>query len=384
MMPTQNSQNRSGKGYSLMRISLGIMAWNESEIIATSLRSLFEQSLLKKLAALKASLEIVVVPNGCTDTTATIARTTLESLAAPFPSETLTWKVNVLPEPGKANAWNHYIHEFSDPRADYLVLMDADITFSNSETLASMVMVLEQTPEAIVSTDLPQKHILFKKHKSLFDRISLAVGQMTQAAPAQITGQLYCARGPALRDIYMPPGLMTEDGFIKFMVCTDLFRRPPDNRRVIRAPNASHVFESYTRIRDVFHNQRRQQIAHTIYVYLRDYLKDRMGEQNAGEIIQDNNARDPNWYLTLIRERVNAGGWWVMYPGALTVRFKRLTHLSIAKILLLMPAAVLGFLMDAVVLVAANARLKSGQLKGVWKDTKSNNLAQIAAPPKAG
>ncbi len=366
-----------------MRISLGIMAWNEAEIIATSLKSLFEQSLLKQLTDLKAHFEIVVVPNACTDNTADIARTALESLAAPFPPETLSWQVHVLPEPGKANAWNHYVHDFADPHADYLVLMDADITFSNPETLASMVAALERNPEALVSTDLPQKHILFKKRKTLFDRISLAVGQMTQAAPAQITGQLYCARGPILRDIYMPPGLMTDDGFIKFMVCTDLFRRPADNRRVIRAPNASHVFESYTRLRDVFLNQRRQQIAHAIHVYLREYLKDRVGDRNAGEIIRDNNARDPEWYRALIRERVKAGGWWVMYPGALAVRFKRLTHLPFAQIPLKLPTACLGFLMDAVVLLAANARLKSGQLKGVWKDTKSNTLARTAAPPTA-
>ncbi len=368
-----------------MRISLGIMAWNESEIIATSLKSLFEQSLLKRLADLNAHFEIIIVPNGCTDNTAEIARNTLESLAAPYPPESLTWKVNALTEAGKANAWNHYIHEFSDPHADYLVLMDADITFSNPETLTSMIMTLEQTPEAIVSTDLPQKHVLFKKHKSLFDRISLAIGQMTQAAPAQITGQLYCARGPVLRTIHMPPGLMTEDGFIKFMVCTDLFRSPQDSRRVIRAPNASHVFESYTRITDVFYNQRRQQIAHAIYVYLRDDLKARMGEQNAGELIRDSNARDPDWYRKLIRQRVEQGGWWVMYPGALTVRFKRLAHLSFFERLLKLPTACFGFLMDAIVLVAANAKLKSGQLKGVWKDTKSNTLAQSnASRPRPG
>ncbi|MEI8139611.1 MAG: glycosyltransferase [bacterium] len=367
-----------------MKISIGIMAWNESEIIATSLTSLFEQSLLKHLLTRNVCLEIIVVPNGCSDNTEEIARTTLGTLAAPYPITNLTLSVNILEEAGKANAWNHYIHTFSDQNTDYYILMDADITFSNPDTLSNMVTVLEQNPVAQVSTDLPQKHVQFKKHKSIFDRVSLAIGQMTQAAPAQITGQLYCARGSVLRGIYMPPGLMTEDGFIKFMVCTDLYRQPSDNRCVIRAPNASHIFESYTRVRDVFYNQRRQQVAHAIYSYLRDYLKERIGVQNAGEIIRDNNARDPNWYRSLIAERVAQSGWWVMYPGALAVRFQRLKNLTPAQTLMKLPVACLGFMMDAVVLLAANSKLKSGQLKGVWKDTKSNTLATSNTSTKSG
>jgi glycosyltransferase involved in cell wall biosynthesis len=367
-----------------MKLSLGIMAWNESEIIAASLKSLFDQSLLKRLPDWNASLEIIIVPNGCKDNTEEVARIALSALAAAYPPEILTWKVVSLEEAGKTNAWNHYIHVVSNPCSDYVILMDADITFLHPDTLVNMVTILEQNPEAIVSTDLPQKHVLFKKHKSILDRISLAIGQMTQAAPGQITGQLYCARGPFIRGIYMPPGLMVDDGFIKFMVCTDLFRKPLDNRRVVRAPNASHVFESYTGVRDVFYNQRRQQIAHTVYTYLRDYLNSQVGTQNAAEIIRDNNARNPDWYRALIRQQVEQGGWWVMYPGALTVRFKRLANLPLAQFLLKLPVACVGFLMDAVVLVAANTKLKSGQLKGVWKDTKSNVLAQISSSLKSG
>lgn len=367
-----------------MKISLGIMAWNESEIIAASLQSLFKQSLLARLAEWQATLEIVVVPNGCSDDTAGVATSALAELVAPLAPGLVSWKVAPLEEPGKANAWNHYVHLFSDQQADYLFLMDADITFLHPDTLTNMVAVLEQNPEARVSTDLPQKHVFFKKNKSLLDRISLSIGQMTQAAPGQITGQLYCARGPILRAIHMPPGLMTEDGFIKFMICTDRFRRPLDNRYVVRAPDASHLFESYVSISDVFFNQRRQQIAHSIYVYLRDYLKPLVGERDACEIIRDNNARDPDWYRALIRERVATGGWWVIYPGALSTRFQRLRNLSPGQIILKLPVACVGFLMDLVVLIAANAKLKSGQLKGVWKDTKSNTLAQVDTSVKPG
>ena len=43
------------------------------------------------------------------------------------------------------------------------------------------------------------------------------------------------------------------------------------------------------------------------------------------------------------------------------------------------PIAMVAFLLDIPVLIAANHRLKTGQLAGVWKDTKSTALDQAAA-----
>ena len=376
-------QSLFGKGRESMRISIGILAWNEAEVIGVTLQSLLEQSLVRELAASGHRLQVVVVPNGCSDSTETIAADALAAGAGAgaLPPERFSWSVHALTEPGKVNAWNHYVHQFSDPAADYLFLMDADIRFTHPDTLKNMVRALEQDPHASIATDLPQKHVQFKTHKTLFDRISLGIGQMTQAAPAQVTGQLFCARAPVLRRIHMPRGLLTEDGFIKHMVCTEMFTRPADNRRIIRAPDASHVFESYTRVVDIFNNQRRQQVAQGIYIYLRDYLKTQVGAKDAGQIIAENNARDPDWYCALIRERVRQPGWWVMYPGAFSVRFRRLRNLPLSQALLKLPVAIIGFLMDVVILVAANRRLKRGELKGIWKDTKSYTLAGPGATP---
>jgi hypothetical protein len=39
-----------------------------------------------------------------------------------------------------------------------------------------------------------------------------------------------------------------------------------------------------------------------------------------------------------------------------------------------------AFLLDIPVLIAANHRLKTGQLAGVWKDTKSTALDQRTTP----
>ena len=360
-----------------MVISIGILAWNEAECIGGTLRSLLAQSLIRELAPTgDRRIEVIVVPNGCTDDTASEASAALKAGAAALPEGVFAWRVEAVAEPGKVNAWNLFAHRFSHPRADYVFLMDADIRLDHPDTLRNMVLALERDPRAAVSTDLPRKHIAAKRRKSLSDRISLAVSGMTQAAPGQLTGQLYCARGPLLRRVHMPLGLLVEDGFLKQMLCTNLMREPGDNRRVVRAPDASHVFEAYTGLKDVFFNQRRQQIGHTVYTYLRDYLNNHIGEKDAGEIIAANNARDPDWFRALIRDRVKRSGWWVIYPGAFSVRWRRLRNLSPAQAILRLPVAVAAFLMDVVVLAAANRKLKSGQLAGIWKDTKSTALGE--------
>lgn len=363
-----------------MIVSIGILAWNEEECIGDTLRSLLAQSLIRDLTpAAERRVEVVVVPNGCTDATAARASAALKEGAAGLPRGAFSWRVESVAEPGKVNAWNLLVHRFSDPAADFVVLMDADIRFDHPDTLANMALALARDAHAAVSVDLPRKHVAGKARKSLFDRISLAVSGMTQAAPGQLTGQLYCARGALLRRVHMPLGLLVEDGFLKQMLCTDLMRSPCDNSRVVRAPDAAHIFEAYTRVLDIFFNQRRQQIGHAVYTYLRDYLAERVGVKDAGQIIAANNARDPDWFRALIRERVKRGGWWVMYPGAFSVRWRRLGNLPFMQAVLRLPVALAAFLMDVVVLVAANHRLRSGQLAGVWKDTKSTALGQVGA-----
>jgi glycosyltransferase involved in cell wall biosynthesis len=364
-----------------MIISIGILAWNEAECIGGTIRSLLEQSLIQTLQSSNDwRVEVIVVPNGCTDDTAAQAVATLDPGAQSLPDGVLTWRVESVAEPGKVNAWNLFVHRFSHPQADYVFLMDADIRLGHPDTLQNMVNALEQNAHASVAVDVPRKHIAAKKWKSLADRISLAISGITQAAPGQLTGQLYCARGPLLRCVHMPLGLLVEDGFLKQMLCTDLLRQPCDNSRVICAPDATHVFEAYTGLNDIFLNQRRQQIGHAVYTYLRDYLRERVGEKNAGEIIAENNARDPDWFRALIQERMRQSGLWVMYPGAFSVRWRRLRNLSTRQALVRVPIAMAAFLLDIPVLIAANHRLKTGQLAGVWKDTKSTALDQRTTP----
>ncbi len=159
-----------------MKISIGILAHNEATSIHKTLESLFQQSLLKNQ---RHDVEIICVPNGCSDNTADRSRevfTQLDQQVNPdalldSPS-TVTWKICELAQPGKPNALNHYVHQFSDRQADYLILMDADIWFTQEKTLESLVDLLERESHVWVAVDQPMKDVLFKPNKNLIEHLS--------------------------------------------------------------------------------------------------------------------------------------------------------------------------------------------------------------------
>lgn len=207
-----------------LNISLGILAYNESAIISTTLRSLLQQSLFSEPNS-DMAIEIVVVPNGCTDDTAAISRATLEELV-PSLHINVNWRVCEVEQAGLANAWNLYIHEFSNPKADYLFVMSADIQLLALQTLRSMIEVLETRPEAWVSVDKRIKNVSLKENKSLMEQLSTLVSGLSgsnavEGSAAWISGQLSCTRAKVLRRIWMPATLPTDDAFLYTMIVTD-------------------------------------------------------------------------------------------------------------------------------------------------------------------
>ncbi|MFZ4775210.1 MAG: glycosyltransferase family 2 protein [Terrimicrobiaceae bacterium] len=356
-----------------MKIVLGILAWNEESSIAATIASLESQTLLRRANGRDLVVEIVVVPNGCTDRTAEVAARALEKLRATFPA--LTCRVEALPEGGKSNAWNALVHELAPADADYFLLMDADIELLTPETLERMWQALETDPHAYISTDTPVKHLTRKKSLSLIDRLLLGAGTMTQAAPGQLTGQLYCARAALLRQIIIPRGLIVDDGFLKQILCTDGYSHPVDNSRIVRAGGASHLFECYTKLRDIWSHQIRQAVGHTLYTYLTAYLKREVPQRPVYETLLEKSRGEPEWFVREIQAEIRRRGWWVMDTPSLLMRWRRVRFAKGGAKLKFLALAAAASPYDLAVFLASNARLKSGKVKGVWKDTRTTALS---------
>ncbi|MEA5580250.1 glycosyltransferase family A protein [Nodularia harveyana UHCC-0300] len=340
-----------------MKISIGMLAYNESEEIASTLYSLFDQSIFQDAKGDR-EIEIVVVANGCTDDTAAIAQTTLQEWKKSSSNGSISWRICEVEEAGKPNAWNLYVHNFSHPDAVYLFLMDADIQFLDAQTLDSMIQTLERTPDAWVSVDKLVKDIALKPQKNLLEKLSVAVSGVSGAKSAWICGQLYCGRSVILRKFWMPKGILVEDGFLWNMIVTNSLNSPEVTDRVVVADSASHVFEAYTQISSLLRHELRQVVGNTINQFIYTYLKEGENcQKDAGTLIKLRNEEDPRWLDKLIIRSVEKNGWWAIPNWLLMRRLQSLSNRPLQKAIWLFPVLIIAFIVDLILCLQANYHL---------------------------
>ncbi len=347
-------------------ISICIFAWNESAVIGRAIRSLFAQTLFAEAAREGQQLEVLCVVNGSTDATVEVAESAFAELREVHPhGGSFQARVVNLVERGKINAWNQFVHRLAHPDARALIMMDADIVIHRRESLWSMYQLVNTDPGVSIAVDRPCKDIEFKARKNLRDQLSLAAGRATTSAGAQLCGQLYCIRAEVARNIYLPRDLAAcEDGFLKWVVCTDFFSRSALPERIRTAPDAEHTFEAYTSLRDIFKNQQRQVIGQTIvHVLVDKHLRTlpAPSRRRLAETLKAAEAADPDWLKLRIGEHVrNTSFCWRLYPGLATHRLKALARLPLAQLFANLPAALAGSCMTLAASFPAFIKLKQG------------------------
>lgn len=349
-----------------MRVSIGILAWNEAASIGGTIEALLRQSLFTDPPGGIDSLEVICVPNGCTDQTATVARQALARWPARVGTTSLNWRVCETPQACKSIAWNQYVHEFSDPAADYLFLMDADVRPGEPDTLVRLILALKSAPHACISTPEPVKDIALKPRKTLFDRLSLACSRMHQETPALLAGGLYCARGGRLRDIWLPTHLLVEDGFLRAMIVTDQFRTPEDFTRIVRAPGATLIFEACRTLRQLFRHERRVAMGTAMNTLLFDEVVKHAQHPGIAAWVRQRNLAQPDWPIEVVRRRASQNGRWLIPRPTLLRRLRWLRGASMATQLKRMPLAVGALLFDLPIFLSANRALTRGCIRGAW------------------
>lgn len=341
-----------------MKIGIGIMACNEEPRIRATLESLCRQDLLQLPGTRGVGIEIIVVANGCRDRTVEVSTAAMAEFFTNRPG--VAARTASLAQAGKSNAWNEYVHRLADPACDFLILMDGDITLVGDATLRLLVEALEAHPEAHVSVDVILKDLALKEQKTALEKLSVAASDLSRAGPPKIAGSLYCGWGAVLRGIWMPVGLLVEDGFLKAMIATDNFTRPENVRRVVRAEQAAHVFEAVTSPRILFKHEVRLLVGSAMNFILFDFLRARLAASggDAGAIVRDLNAGSPGWFPQLMDEALRSRGVWVAPTGFVLLPLKQLRHLSLTGALLRLPAAMLRVGFNLAAAISANSQLR--------------------------
>ena len=344
-----------------MKITIGILAYNEADSIPRILHSLSQQSLFQDNNKDRI-VEVIVVPNGCSDRTAEVARNVLHS--AEFP-----WQVCEVEEAGKSNAWNLFIHQFSASDTDFFFLMDADITPFTDDTLEKMVDVLIQNSEYWVSLDRLIKDVELKENKNLLEKLSVAVSKSSNEGQLYICGQLYCARASALRNIWMPAGLPVEDGFLTQMIISENFtiKNPTFEKRIVRVNEASHVFEAYTNPIELINHEVRVVVGIVINIFLTNYFNRKCNEQlTAGILIAKMNQENHLWLDDFVQNTIAKKSWWVIPISLVFRRYRSLQNHSLLKAFLRIPIATLAFIVDSSVFIRANSKLHRKTVTNYW------------------
>lgn len=305
-----------------MKISIGMLAYNEEKTIKSTVQHILKQDIFKRSEFDK--VQFLIVANGCTDRTVMVVQEVINNSEINSTVSLQNIRVDKIETAGKSNAWNIYVHELSWQDADYLILIDADIELSDEGSLTRLVEQLIDIPEAAVSIDIPRKDIE-KKHKiNALEKISLLLSKVDSQKRKAISGQLYCIKGDDARQIYIPIGLPVEDGFLAAMIETDNFTRVEGLSRITVAESVSHYFQALVSPIELFRHEKRLMIGSTINSMIYNHLWTNVTDKNkhAGILIRDLNVTEPNWLAVLIEQyKENRGFWFV--PKALCLKHLR-------------------------------------------------------------
>ena len=342
-------------------LSIGVLAHNEEPRIGETLQTLFAQDVFERFAT-----EVVVVPNGCTDNTAAVARQLIHDHRTAW-SVSGSARVTELTIAGKANAWNQFVHEFSSPRASLLILMDADIAFLNSSTLSSMVATLKNNPHAVVCVDRPIKNIAINANLTFFQRLFLATTPEIDTNNVPLCGQLYCARSNELRLIKLPVEITMEDGFLRALLLTRGFTEAEDKERIIFDSKAAHIFTSVATLREAFKHEVSVVSGSIVNMLLfRRFSSETKPHRSAMNLMQNWRTQNPDWLKQYIRLQVQEKGWRLLPKHWWTRRWSRLRRLPLQQKLVRAPIAGVAAIMDALVFIAAMRDVRRGRAFSYW------------------
>ncbi|MGB8812886.1 MAG: glycosyltransferase family A protein [Paracoccaceae bacterium] len=334
-----------------MRVDIGVFAHNEKAGIAAMVAELGRQDI-----AQNPDVRVLILANGCTDDTVTLARTAAHGTRI---------EVIDLPLGGKSRTWNRFVHNLSRPDADVLLFCDADIELPLPDTLSRLVGGLMSRPDLHAFNSRPVKDIAHHPHGlTRLDRLIAMAGGTLDDWKTAICGQLYAMPAGVARRFHLPIGLPVEDGFLRAMILTNALTSP-ENLTLIDGAEVFHIYASERTIPALIKHQTRIVIGSAINAACFAALRDT--DPNVRHQTLSAIAKDESWLARTIRARLPR------FPfGYVPLHFltKRAANLARAPRDLLRPkrlfVLIAGFGFDLIVYLNAQFRMTRGTGAGHW------------------
>jgi glycosyltransferase involved in cell wall biosynthesis len=342
-------------------ISIGIFAHNEESNIQSTLDSLSSQDVFFLPQFSNTEIKVSVLANGCTDNTVEIASSYLKTQTC------FNGQVIEIEKAGKSYTWNQFIHraEFFD--TEYFICMDSDIHFGSDAVISKLVQRLSYDENAYLAVDIAKKDTELKLHKTVFERISLLFSSFMRQGSTAVAGSLYCGKGEKLRRVHMPDGLPVEDGFLRAMLVTDLFREKDNQKRVLVVDDVCHYFTPDSSLRALFRHEERLLIGTFINSVIYGYLWKEVPRSgiDAGILIEKRNKANPRWVMTLIED------YKASHKKLIPVRFyfkyfNKLKNLGPFKAVILFPIVFFATVVRTILLIKIQRKLATISGVGYW------------------
>lgn len=341
-------------------LDIAVFAHNETDRISHLIIDLSKQDIFAHKAF---KLRILILANGCTDSTVSKSRAIISGLS---PDISDIFDVLDLAKGGKSRTGHRFIHEFSRIDADFLGFMDADIRLPRTDTLRRMVEAIEKRGELQVFTSRPVKDVEHDhKPTGLIGKLIASGGGGLTNWRTSICGQLFLLRTDMARRIGLPIGLPVEDGFIRAMTLTDLLSAPEDLTRIDGDPEVFHVYESIQAVNDLLRHQTRIVIGSAINAAI--FQKIRQDAPTAAEAhrLLMQASSDETWVTAVLRHHLPRRPYGYIPFAFLTNRFH--VYLSRENKGLKQTAVLLvGLGLDAVVWTMASWKMRVGTGAGHW------------------
>lgn len=242
---------------------------------------------------------VYVLPNGCRDATAARARDALAKFR--FSEGAFVEEIAL---GGKANAWNHAVHEIA-PRhrgIEFALFLDSDIDLCDTE-LSLLVELLQEEPGVAAATSQPKKK---RVEFSLTGVVPFVLSRSSQThQDGVICGQLYAIRTEDAARIWMPRGLLVEDGFLAACLRTRMFSTDPVDSLIRAHRGVHHYFDVESTLHGAVKHEERTELGSHMNFVAFDLL---WQADDATALLEQKYEQNPSWLIEEFERAVAVRG----------------------------------------------------------------------------